>query len=253
MSEQGKDGTLYARLGGYDAIAAVAIVLGATFLAAFIAVERRRRGKAMIPLAMFADRCFAGLNLLTFLLYGAFGASMLLLPYVLISSASYSPVEAGLSLMPISILLAGASPAMGALAVRIGPRAPLTIGPLVVGGGLVLGLRIGVDAPYWTAVLPSVVVLASGMAIAVAPLTASVLGAVRPKHTGMASGVNSAVARAGGLIATALLGAVLRQEGAALMGDFHAALIVSAGACAAASATALLMLGRVKMRAAHAG
>src|SRR5207244_12193094 len=101
---------------------------------------------------------------------------------------------------------------------RIGPRVPLTIGPLVVAGGLLLGLRIEVHASYWTAVLPSVVVLACGMAIAVAPLTASVLGVVKPEHTGMASGINRGVARAGGLMATALLGAVLRQNGVALMG-----------------------------------
>jgi EmrB/QacA subfamily drug resistance transporter len=232
----------------FDVIAAVAVAAGAISLAAFIGVERRGRDKAMIPLAIFADRCFAGLNLMTFLLYGAFGASMLLIPYVLISSAGYSPVQAGLALGPISLVLACASPAMGALAIRIGPRLPLTIGPLVVGGGLLLGLRIDIDASYWAAVLPSVLVLACGMAIAVAPLTASVLGAVKPEHTGMASGFNSAVARAGGLIATALLGAVLRQNGEALIGGFHEALIVSALVCAASSATALTMLGGARMK-----
>jgi EmrB/QacA subfamily drug resistance transporter len=232
----------------FDAIAAVAVVAGAVSLAAFIAVEQRRRDKAMIPLAMFADRCFAGLNLMTFLLYGAFGASMLLIPYVLISSAAYSPVEAGLALVPISLFLAAASPLMGALAIRIGPRLPLTIGPLVVGGGLLLGVRIGMHTSYWTAVLPSVLVLACGMAIAVAPLTASVLGAVKPEHTGMASGFNSAVARSGGLIATALLGVVLRQNGEALIGGFHQALIVSAFVCAASSVTALTMLGGARMK-----
>jgi EmrB/QacA subfamily drug resistance transporter len=232
----------------FDAIAAVAVVAGAVLLAAFITVEQRRRDKAMIPLTMFADRCFAGLNLLTFLLYSAFGASMLLIPYVLISSVGYSPVEAGFALGPISLILASASPAMGALAIRIGPRLPLTVGPLVVGSGLLLGLRIGIDASYWTEVLPAVVVLACGMAMAVAPLTASILGAVKPEHTGMASGFNSAVARAGGLIATALLGAVLRQSGAALIGGFHGALIVSALVCAAASVTALTMLGKVRMK-----
>jgi EmrB/QacA subfamily drug resistance transporter len=232
----------------FDVIAAVAVAAGAISLAAFIGVERRGRDKAMIPLAIFADRCFAGLNLMTFLLYGAFGASMLLIPYVLISSAGYSPVQAGLALGPISLVLACASPAMGALAIRIGPRLPLTIGPLVVGGGLLLGLRIDIDASYWAAVLPSVLVLACGMAIAVAPLTASVLGAVKPEHTGMASGFNSAVARAGGLIATALLGAVLRQNGEALIGGFHEALIVSTLVCAASSATALTMLGGARMK-----
>jgi EmrB/QacA subfamily drug resistance transporter len=232
----------------FDSVAAVAIALGGLFLVGFVFVEKRRRDKAMIPLAMFADRCFAGLNLLTFLLYGAFGAAMLLVPYVLISSAGYSPVQAGLALLPLPIILACGSPAMGKLAIRIGPRLPLTVGPLVVAGGMVLGLRIGVDTAYFSAAFPSIVVLALGMAIAVAPLTASVLGVVKPEHTGMASGFNSAVARGGGLIATALLGAVLRQNGAALIGGFHQALVVSAVVCAAASATALLMLGKVKMK-----
>ncbi len=100
---------------------------------------------------------------------------------------------------------------MGQLAMRIGPHLPLTIGPLVVGAGMLLGLRIAADSPYWTVVMPAIAVMALGMAIAVAPLTSSVLGSVDPEHTGTASGFNSAVARIGGLIATALLGVVLSQ------------------------------------------
>ena len=107
-----------------------------------------------MPLGMFADRCFSGLNLLTFLLYGAFGAAMLLIPYVLIEAAGYSPVEAGLALLPLPILMTLASPPMGQLAARIGPRWPLTIGPLVVGGGMLLGQRIDADSSYWTGRLP---------------------------------------------------------------------------------------------------
>ena len=140
----------------FDSVAAVAIALGGVLLVGFVFVEKRRRDKAMIPLAMFADRCFAGLNLLTFLLYGAFGAAMLLVPYVLISSAGYSPVQAGLALLPLPIILACGSPAMGKLAIRIGPRLPLTVGPLVVAGGMLLGVRIGVDTAYWTAAFPSI-------------------------------------------------------------------------------------------------
>ena len=90
----------------------------------------------MMPLSLFEDRCFSGLNLLTFLLYGAFGAAMLLIPYVLITSGGYSPVQAGLAMLPLPILMTAISPTMGKLAARLGPRLPLTVGPLVVAGGM---------------------------------------------------------------------------------------------------------------------
>ena len=240
--------TRWSSSGTADATSIVTIVGGFAMLALFLWVERQRRERAMMPLAMFADRCFVGLNLMTFLLYGAFGAAMLLVPYVLIEAVGYSPVQAGLALLPLPILISVGSPIMGQLAMRIGPRWPLAIGPLVVGAGMLLGLRIGSDSPYWTEVMPPVAVMALGMAIAVAPLTSSVLGSVDQKHTGTASGFNSAVARIGGLIATALLGVVLSREGAGLIGGFHSALVASAVVCAAASVSALTLLGNIKMR-----
>ena len=148
-----------------------------------------------MPTSLFADSCFSGLNLMTLLLYGAFGAVMLLVPYVLIEAAGYSPVEAGLALLPLPILLTIGSPIMGQLAARMGAQLPLTIGPVVVAGGMLLGLRVEVEASYWTTVLPAISVMALGMAIAVAPLTTAVLGSVEEKHVAMASGFNSAVAR----------------------------------------------------------
>jgi EmrB/QacA subfamily drug resistance transporter len=240
--------TRWSSSGAADAISIVTIVGGFAMLALFLWVERQRRERAMMPLEMFADRCFVGLNLMTFLLYGAFGAAMLLVPYVLIEAVGYSPVQAGLALLPLPILISVGSPIMGQLAMRIGPRLPLAIGPLVVGAGMLLGLRIGTDSPYWTGVMPAVAVMALGMAIAVAPLTSSVLGSVDQKHTGTASGFNSAVARIGGLIATALLGVVLSREGAGLIGGFHSALVASAIVCAAASVSALTLLGNIRMR-----
>ena len=231
-----------------DAIAIVTIVAGLAMLGAFLRVEAKRGDKAMMPLAMFADRCFSGLNLLTFLLYAAFGAAMLLIPYVLIEAGGYSPVEAGLAMLPLPILLTLASPPMGQLAGRIGPRWFLIAGPLVVAGGMLLGQRIGAETKYWTSVFPAMAVMAAGMAIAVAPLTAAVLGAVSEKHTGTASGFNSAVARTGGLIATAMLGVVLARDGEGLIAGFHLALIGSAIAAVAASAAALFMVRKVKLR-----
>ena len=231
-----------------DAIAMATILGGLALLATFLWVEARRGDQAMMPLAMFADRCFSGLNLLTFLLYGAFGAAMLLIPYVLISAGRYSPVQAGMAMLPLPIVLTLASPPMGQLAARIGPRWLLTAGPLVVAAGMVLARRIGVESGYWTTVFPAMVVLSVGMALAVAPLTASVLGSVDEKHVGTASGFNSAVARTGGLIATAMLGVVLSKEGAALIPGFHWSLIGAAVASVAASAAALFLIGNVRMK-----
>jgi len=240
--------TVWSASGRLSGTAVTAIVTGVVLVAAFLFVEHRRGAKAMMPLAMFTGRCFSGLNLFTFLLYGAFGAAMLLIPYVLIESAEYSPLEAGLALLPMTILLAAGSPPMGALAARIGPRWPLTIGPLVAAAGMLLARRIDGDVSYWAGPFPAVVVMAAGMAIAVAPLTSSVLGSVEEQHVGMASGFNSAVARLGGLIATALLGAVLSRRGAGLIAGFHDAMIASAVAAALASVVAFAMLGAVKMR-----
>ena len=224
------------------------MILGAALLAGFLFAESRRGDRAMMPVQLFRNRCFSGLNLLTFLLYGAFGAAMLLVPYVLITSGGYSPVQAGLALLPLPILMTSASPAMGGLATRIGPRLPLTIGPLVVAGGLLLAWLITPERSYWTGAFPAILVMALGMTIAVAPLTASVLGSVEEQHVAMASGFNSAVARTGGLIATALLGAVLAQTGAELFGGFHVAMSVSAIVAALSSVVAMTMLPGLKMK-----
>jgi len=240
--------TRWSSSGEVDLAVGATVIAGFAMLVLFLWVEKARKGRAMMPLGMFGDRCFIGLNLLTFLLYGAFGAAMLLVPYVLIEAGGYSPVQAGMALLPLPILISIGSPIMGQLAMRIGPRTPLAIGPLVVGAGMLLGLRIVTDSPYWTVVMPAIAVMALGMAIAVAPLTASVLGSVDPKHTGMASGFNSAVARIGGLIATALLGVVLSRQGEQLIGGFHSALVASAIVGGAASLTAITLLGSVKMR-----
>jgi EmrB/QacA subfamily drug resistance transporter len=207
--------------------ASTALIIGAALLTIFIFYERRLGTRAMIPLALFAEnRCFSALNLMTFLLYGAFAGSLLLIPYVLIEVGHYSPVEAGLSLLPLSILLGSLSPLMGKLAVRIGPRLPLTAGPLVVGAGLVLATRIASSQDYWTHVLPGILVMSIGMTLAVAPLTSTVLAAVGRHQTGMASGFNSAVSRIGGLIAVALLGKVLAGNGPAMLQPFATALVI---------------------------
>ena len=240
--------TLWSATRHFNDKAAIALAVGIASSAAFLWNEHRRGQRAMMPLGLFAGRCFSGLNLLTFLLYGAFAAAMLLIPYVLITSGGYSPVEAGLAMLPLPLLMTSLSPTMGSLAARIGPRIPLTVGPTVVALGMVLGWLVTPGRSYWTGAFAMILVMATGMTIAVAPLTASVLGSVEEQHVAMASGFNSAVARTGGLIATALLGAVLSSEGKALFTGFHGAMTASAIVAAISSVVALTMLGGVKMK-----
>jgi MFS family permease len=144
--------------------------------------------------------------------------------------------------LPLPLVIALASPLMGGLAGRIGPRLPLALGPLMVAAGFALLLRMDGSGSYWTVVLPAVLVIAIGMAVAVAPLTAAVLASVDAAHTGSASGFNSAVARTGGLIATALLGAVLSTSGRELLAGLHAAVVAGAITAIAASASAFFLV-----------
>ena len=131
---------------------------------------------------------------------------------------------------------------MGRLAETIGPRWPLTLGPIVTGAGFALLVRVEPQASYWTSILPGMAVLALGMAGAVAPLTTAVLSAVDDKHTGTASGFNSAIARTGGLIATALAGAVMARSGAGLISAFHAAALIGAALAILSGLIAFLTL-----------
>ena len=218
--------TLWSQQFTLTMMAGITLAAGAALIFSFLLWERRLDHKAMVPLSLFGNRCFTALNLMTFLLYGAFGGALLLIPYVLIEAGGYSPIQAGLSLLPLSVLLGLASPLMGKLAVRLGPKIPLTIGPVVVGAGLILGTRIADNQSYWTHAFPAILVMSIGMTLAVAPLTSTVLAAVEKHQTGMASGLNSAVARLGGLIAVALVGAVLVGGGDAMLEPFAIALAV---------------------------
>ena len=220
--------TLWSQQFALTPTATIALILGAALLAGFLLWERRLRDDAMIPLTLFGNRCFSALNVMTFLLYGAFGGALLLIPFVLIEAGGYSPIQAGLSLLPLSILLGLLSPLMGKLSVRVGPKIPLTIGPVIVGAGLLLGTRIAESQAYWTHAFPAILTLSIGMTLAVAPLTSTVLAAVEKHQTGMASGFNSAVARLGGLIVVAMLGAVLVNSGEALLKPFANTLFVMA-------------------------
>lgn len=230
---------------GWTTAALVWCGAGLALMIAFVLVEKWRNARAMMPLALFGSSTFIGLTLLTLLLYGALGALTVLVPYLLIKTSGYTGTQAGAALLPLAIILAALSPLMGKLAARIGPRWPLSLGPLGVAAGFLLMLRIGEHANYWLSIFPAIVVMAVGMAGAVAPLTTAVLSSVDERYTGAASGFNSAIARSAGLIATASLGGVFGATGAALVAGFHA----TAWACAIASigaALAAFLLVRVE-------
>ena len=159
----------------------------------------------MLPPRLFADRQFTGANLATLAVYGALGGSALFLVLQLQTVLGYGATAAGAAMLPTILLITLLSPRAGALATRIGPRLPMTVGPLIVAAGTLLLVGVDGSAPYVVEVLPGPLLQGLGMALTVAPLTATVLGAAPDELAGVASGVNNAVARAAQLLAVAAL------------------------------------------------
>ncbi|MGW5633757.1 MFS transporter [Streptomyces sp. NPDC003832] len=178
--------------------------LGAVLGVAFVYVEKRRPDP-MMPLDVFASRQFTAVNLVTLCVYAALGGFFFLAVIQLQVVSGYSALAAGTALLPTTLLMLLLSARSGALADRIGPRIPLTVGPLVSAAGLLLMLRVGPDASYVADVLPAVLVFGLGLVALVAPLTATVLASVDVARAGLASGINNAAARAAGLVAVAAL------------------------------------------------
>ena len=185
----------------------VPVVFGLAALAAFVAVELRSRSP-MVPPSIFRSRTFTAANLLTFFVYAALAALLFFLPFALIQARGYSPAAAGASILPLVVLVGALSRPAGAVADRIGPRLPLTVGPLVAAAGYVLLAFGRGDASYAASVLPGLAVLGLGMAIVVAPLTTTVLNAAGASHSGTGSGISNAVARVAALLAIAVFGIV---------------------------------------------
>ena len=184
---------------------------GTAALAGFVALELRSH-HPMIEPALFRIREFTAANLLTLFLYAALSATLFFLPFDLIQARGYSPAKAGAAILPLVLLLFLLSRPAGALADRLGPRLPLTIGPLIASAGfLLLSLPAG-DARHSASPLPALCVLGLGMAITVAPLTATVLNTVDRRDVGAASGINNAVARVAGLLAVAVFGIVVSSS-----------------------------------------
>lgn len=199
---------------GSDAPVVVMAVIGVAALVAFVAVERRRPF-ALLPLSLFSSRQFSAANLTTVVLYAALSGVFFLLAVHLQQVLGYSPLEAGAAVLPVTILMLLFSSRAGALSQRIGPRLPMSLGPVIVAVGLALMVPIDDGTAYLTGVLPSVLIFGAGLSLFVAPLTTTVLGAAPSEHAGIASGVNNAVARAAGLLAIAMLPAVSGLSGAA--------------------------------------
>ncbi|WP_241253471.1 DHA2 family efflux MFS transporter permease subunit [Streptomyces sp. W1SF4] len=231
-----------------EARSAAAPVIGAAvgglLLAAVFVYVERHRPDPMVPPDMFASRQFTAVNLVTLFVYAAFGGFFFLVVLQLQVVSGYSALGAGAALLPTTVLMLLLSSRAGTLGERIGPRVPLTVGPLLCAAGTLLTLRVGPDASYPRDVLPAMVVMGAGMTVLVAPLTATVLSSVPAGRAGLASGINNAAARAAGLLAVAALpllagmgpDAYLSAE--AFDSAFGRAMLWCAGALVAGAATA---------------
>ena len=227
--------------------------------AGFVLLERRRghtdRGvPPMLPLDVFASRQFTAVNVVTFVIYGALSGTIFLIVLQLQVVSGYTPLAAGVSLLPMTLLMLLLSSRAGALAQRIGPRWLMTTGCLLCGGGLLLAVRIGPHAAYVADVLPAVTLFGLGLSATVAPLTATVLASADVRHAGVASGVNNAVARAAGLLAVAGLPLAVGLTGEAyreaylLNPAFRSAMFICAGLLALAAVLSALTVDNDVLR-----
>jgi EmrB/QacA subfamily drug resistance transporter len=209
-------------------------ILGVITLAAFI-LSQRTASQLMMPLAIFASKQFNGANLVTVAVYGVYTIMLFLLMIHLQQVLGYSPLQAGLAAMPITMLLLPLSAPAGQLAQRIGPRIPMTVGPLLIALGILLMARIGVGSSYLTDVFPGVILFGLGLTLTAAPLTATVLAAVPEDDAGIASATNNAVSRAAGLAAIAVIPGLAGLSGdslsdpAAFASGFRVAMLISSG------------------------
>jgi EmrB/QacA subfamily drug resistance transporter len=224
-----------------EALATAALAL--VVLGGFIWVQRELGERAMVPLYLFSSRNLTGITLFSLLLYGAFNAFLILIPFVLLKAAGYSGAAAGAIFVPLQVVFTVVSPLMAHVVARVGPRAPLGMGALISACGFLLATRIGTQSDYWSDVFPAVLLLSVGMSSAVAPLTTLVLTSVDGPHTSTASGINSAATRLGALITTALLGTVLIRRGERLFTAFSTVMVVGAVVCLLAAISVIMIEG----------
>jgi EmrB/QacA subfamily drug resistance transporter len=224
-----------------------ALVIAALAAPAFLVAEHRE-ANPMLPLGLFRSRQFSGANAVTFVVYGALGGALFLLPVELQVVAHYTPLDSGLALLPVTLIMLLFSARSGQLSARIGPRLQMSVGPVVVGVGLALLGRATDHGSYWTQVFPAVLVFGIGLAVTVAPLTSTAMGAAPAEHSGIASAVNNTVARAAGLFAVAVLPLAAGLTGAAalapseLADGFRTAVYIAGATCAAGGLLAVLTI-----------
>lgn len=232
-----------------SAIVVTAGIIGVLALGGFV-VRERLTDHPMVPLDLFSSLQFSGANLVTFLVYGALSAALFLLPLELQQAAGYSALGAGVALIPMTLIMLALSARVGRVAGRIGPRLPMTVGPLVAAIGLLLLVRVGIGASYAADVLPAVAVFGLGLTVTVAPLTSAVLAAGGDEHAGVSSAVNNDVARGAGLLAVAVvplaagLSTASYRHPASLTSGFHTACILCGGLSIAAGALAWATIRR---------
>jgi EmrB/QacA subfamily drug resistance transporter len=230
----------------------VPLLGGVGVFVAFLRFERRRARDPMLPLGLFGRGNFAWGNVETLAMYGGLGAMFFVLVLFLQQVGGYTALQAGAATLPTTLVMFALSRRFGRLADRIGPRLFMGIGPLVSAGGvLYLLLAVDVDPGFFTEVVPGTVLFALGLSIAVAPLTAAILADAEEHNAGIASGVNNAVARVAGLLATAAVGAVV--GGSLDLHGFRMALVFSMGLLVCAGAVGLLAIRNPGRRDVHAG
>lgn len=221
--------------GWYRPVVVTAAIVGVAGVGVFVA-HIRRSSTPLVPPRLFASRAFTTTNLATFALYAAIGVAFFLVTYQLQVAAGWSALRSGSALLPSTAIMLLGSARSGALAQRIGPRAQLTVGPLVLAAGLVALSRVGSDPSWISDVLPGAVLLGLGLVTFVAPLTATVMGAVDANHVSVASGVNNAVARTASLTSLAVIPVVAgltTATGPDPVTDAHRTGLVIAAVCAA--------------------
>jgi EmrB/QacA subfamily drug resistance transporter len=224
--------------GWADSLILIATFGGVTLLGGFV-LQERRASEPMLPLTLFRSRQFTGANLVTLLVYSALGGLFFLLMLQLQNVLGYRALRAGASLLPVNALMLLISPTAGRVGQRVGPRWPIGAGAAIAGVGMLLLSRVETGASYVGMVLPGLIVFGLGLSVLVAPLTAAVLAAAEEGKGGIASGVNNAVARLAGLLATAALplaagmGGLRNLAGAAYGAGFSRAMVIAAGLCLA--------------------
>jgi EmrB/QacA subfamily drug resistance transporter len=231
------------RLGWSNPAVSGSLIGGVLTFAAFLIYESRA-GDPMLRLDLFKSRNFAVGNVETLALYGGLSALFFFLVLYLQQVAGYSPLKAGLALLPESVVMFALSSRFGALADRLGPRLFMGAGPLIAGAGIFMLLRVGVRVDYLTEVLPGILLFSLGLSITVAPLTAGILAGVDQSEAGIGSAVNNAVARVAGLIATVAIGALVAAQFSASLDRHLAGQTLTLRGRAAVAAAKQLTLGR---------